>query len=157
MLSSDESKLSQIRTFARLLDSQFTISFLNIKFGIDPLLSLIPIFGPFTGLITGFGLMGMAHKHGISGEVRARMAKNILIDYFWSMIPVFGNIKDIFSRSNEKNLKILEDHWTRGLHQGTGAKIYLQTVAILFVFGLVSIMAFLFLIRWVVGLFLPMD
>ena len=157
MLSSDESKLSQMRKFARLLDSQFTIPFLNIKFGIDPLLSLIPILGPFSGLLTGFGLMGMAHRHGVSGEVRARMAKNIIIDYFWSMIPLFGNIKDIFLRSNEKNMKILEDHWIHGRHQGTGAKIYLQTVAIFFVFGLLSIVAFLVIVRYMVGLFLPMD
>lgn len=155
MQSTDESKLSQMRKFARLLDSQFTIPFLNIKFGIDPLLSLIPILGPFSGLLTGFWLMGMAHKHGISGEVRARMARNIIIDYFWSMVPVFGNINDIFLRSNEKNMKILEDHWILGHHKETGVKIYLQTVAILFVFGLLIIVAFLFLVRYMVGLFLP--
>ncbi|MFY7861095.1 MAG: DUF4112 domain-containing protein [Chitinophagales bacterium] len=155
--SSDDTKLSQIRIYAKLLDSQFTIPFLNIKFGMDPILSLMPILGPFSGLLTGFGLLGMAHKRGISGEVRARMAKNIFIDYFWSMIPVLGNIKDIFLRSNEKNLKILEDHWTQGLHQGTGAKICLQTIGILFVFGSLSMVAFLFLLRWIVSLFLPMN
>lgn len=122
----NQDKLEKIRRYARLLDSQFTIPFLNFKFGIDPLLSLIPGIGSFSGLVTGSILIYMAIRQGVSGQVRVMMIRNTIIDFLWGMFPILGNVKDFLYKSNIRNLTVLEEHWLEGQYTGTGAKQILQ-------------------------------
>ncbi len=135
-------KLEKLKRYAKLLDSQFRIPGTNFKFGIDPILSLIPFLGSFSGLITGFGLILMSHAHGVSGRAKAMMTKNIIIDYLWGMIPIIGNIKDFLYKSNEKNISILEEHLIENKHQGSGTGILIKLLVFVFVFFVISIILF---------------
>ena len=140
--SEQNEKLESIRRYARLLDSQFKVPFFSFRFGIDPLLSLIPVLGTFSGLVSGLILIYLSHKKGASGKVKALMFKNLLIDYLIGLIPVYGNIKDFFYKANQKNITLLEEHFLGGKHQGSGTRIFILIALIIILTLITSILLF---------------
>ncbi len=123
-----EEKLKNIRKLAKLLDSQFTLPGTNFKFGIDPILDLIPVIGSFSGFIVGFVLIWMARKNGAQGKVLLKMIGNIFIDFLVGLIPVLGNISDFVIKANVKNVRLLEEHFIEDKHQGSGIWIIISFI-----------------------------
>jgi hypothetical protein len=134
-------KLDDLKKYAKLLDSQFGIPGTKFRFGIDPLLSLIPVLGTFSGFITGLFFIFLSHSQGISGKVKVIMFRNVFIDFLIGLIPIYGNIKDFFYKANQKNMLLLEEHLLDGKHQGSGLKLFLiyLTVALLILFAIIGL------------------
>src|SRR6187551_3055593 len=110
--------LKNMESMAKLMDSQFTIPGTNIKFGLDALIGLIPGAGDFaTFLISGYMLTVLA-QNGASGFVLARMALNVLIDSLFGSIPILGDIFDVAFKSNQRNMKLMHEHYVEGRHRG---------------------------------------
>jgi hypothetical protein len=118
-------KLHSLKKYAKLLDSQFTIPGTKYTFGIDPLLSLVPVLGTFSGFITGLIFIFLSHSQGISGKVKVLMFRNIFIDFLIGLVPIYGNIKDFFYKANQKNMLLIEEHLLDGKHEGSGLKLFL--------------------------------
>lgn len=96
------------RIIATLLDSQF--SFLGIKFGIDPIMGIIPGVGSLFPACLSLYIVWIGYQHKIPQSDVARMILYIIIDFIIGSIPVLGVVADVFIRANEKNLQILEKH-----------------------------------------------
>ncbi|MBX9851312.1 MAG: DUF4112 domain-containing protein [Cytophagaceae bacterium] len=127
----DIKELQWAENLARLLDSKFTFPGTNFKFGIDPLIGLIPGLGDLTTFSISAVLLYTLTKHGSSRKVVILMTLNVLADTVIGGIPVIGNIFDFFYKANDKNIRLLKSHYHEGKHQGSGNGILL---AILFFF-----------------------
>lgn len=126
--------LKNLDSLAKLMDGKFTIPGTNIKFGLDALIGLIPGAGDFTTfLISGYMLTVLA-QNGASGFVLARMALNVLIDSLIGSIPILGDIFDVAFRANQRNMKLMHEHYVEGRHRGGAWKIILPLLLILLVF-----------------------
>jgi len=113
------------------MDSQFRFPGTNFKFGLDPLLNLVPFAGDMAGfLISGGLLLAMARK-GASNKLVVLMSLNILLDTVIGAIPVVGQIFDFFFKSNARNLKLIKAHYLENKHQGSGQNIIIWTLIIL--------------------------
>lgn len=127
-------KLRWVEHVARLMDSQFQVPGTNFKFGLDPLLSLIPVVGGFPSAAVSAMLIAVMMKHGASGELAAKMVANVAIDTIFGAVPILGNIFDFTFRANDRNVRLLREHYNEGKHQGTGkwfvAALLLGLVAI---------------------------
>jgi hypothetical protein len=109
-----------VEGFSKLMDSKFLIPGTNIRFGIDPILSLIPVLGDLiTYLISGMLIYTM-RTQGASREVVIRMIINSTLDAVIGAIPLVGTVFDVFYRSNDRNVKLLKEHYLEGKHQGSG-------------------------------------
>lgn len=93
------------KLLTKLLDSQFQV--LGIKFGIDPIIGLIPALGNMVTTLTSGYLFWLAWKVQVPGWVYVEMLVNIGLDALITAVPLLGNIFDIFYKANEKNLKLL--------------------------------------------------
>src|SRR5262249_32407787 len=124
--------LSLFRWWAELLDSRFRIPGTNIRFGIDPLLSLIPGLGDLSSPVFSIALMGQGLRQGVPRVVLARMLINALIDALIGTVPLAGNVADIFWRSNLVNLALLERHARPGRRPTRGDFVFVFGVAALF-------------------------
>lgn len=133
-LTEKQHKFRFLKAYAKLLDEQFTLPFLNFKFGIDPLLSLIPIVGSFAGLISGFIFILLSLQLGAEGKVIILMLKNIILDFIIGEIPIIGQLGDFVIKANEKNYKLIEAHYFEGKHKGSGAGIILGLLLFIIVF-----------------------
>lgn len=124
---------AHLRRLARLLDSQFQIG--GFKFGLDPILGLLPGIGDFIALMLSGGVLALAAKYGASRKLLILMALNVLLDAIVGSIPILGQIIDFFYKANDRNIRLLEKHYEQGKYMGSGKDV---VVIILIVLVLVS-------------------
>lgn len=110
-----------VRKVTRLMDEQFSVG--GFKFGIDPLLNLLPVAGDIGGYIISIALIITMVKHGASGKLAAKMLVNATLDAFIGAIPVLGWIFDFTYKANSRNLKLLSEHYTEGKHRGSARPV----------------------------------
>lgn len=101
---------SWLRRWASLLDSRFRVPGTNIRFGLDPILSLIPGLGDLASPVFTAALLAQVFRQRVPKVVVMRMLLNALIDAAIGAIPVAGQLGDIFFRANVRNLALLERH-----------------------------------------------
>lgn len=138
-------ELRWVERIAALLDSRFRIPGTNIRFGIDPIIGLIP----YAGELVTFGLSGLLVlsmiRHGASGQVVVRMLGNIALDAAAGFVPVLGDLFDIYYKANRRNFRLLMEHQAHGRHRGSawpwllGASLVLLAMFGLLIWGLVAV------------------
>ncbi|HEY0674448.1 MAG TPA: DUF4112 domain-containing protein, partial [Longimicrobiales bacterium] len=80
----------------------------KIRFGLDPLLGLLPGGGDaVTGAVATYAIV-LAARLGAPPAVIARMAVNVLVDVATGTIPLLGDLFDVGWKSNRKNVQLLE-------------------------------------------------
>lgn len=99
-----------LRWWADLLDSRFRVPGTRIRFGIDPLLSLLPGLGDLTSPVFAVVLIVQGLRQRVPRVVLLRMMFNALLDALIGAVPVLGNVGDVFWRANASNLALLERH-----------------------------------------------
>jgi hypothetical protein len=124
---------------ANLLDSKFRIPGTKFTFGFDPILGLIPILGDVSTFILSAIMITYMTKYGVSKKVLILMVLNIVLDALVGGIPVAGSIFDFVYKANDRNIKLLKEHYQEGRHEGSGTWIIL---AILFVFMVMFVLLF---------------
>jgi hypothetical protein len=105
-----------LRFWADLLDSRFRIPGTDIRFGIDPILTVV--------------LLVQGLRQHVPRVVMVRMVVNALIDALIGAIPVAGNIGDIFWRANNLNLALLERHAQAGRPPTAGDYAFVWLIAL---------------------------
>lgn len=137
-LAIDE-RLRWVEHVARLMDSQFRLPGTRFRFGLDPLLGLLPVVGDLSSTVVSVALLLTMMRHGASGAVVVRMVLNILIDTVIGAIPLIGNVFDFAYKSNERNVALLRRHYAEGRHPGSGkGLIALVLLLVLAVVGAVG-------------------
>ena len=101
-----EADLKTARFVATLLDAQFSV--FGFKFGLDPLVGLIPVVGDTIMLIASLYPIHVAQKHGLGKKVIRRMKLNIALDYLIGLMPIVGDFFDATFKANLKNVALLE-------------------------------------------------
>lgn len=98
------------RRLTRVMDLRFNV--FGIRFGIDPLLNVIPGMGNTIAAITSFYLMWIAYQLKVPSNVYLTMLWNIGVDYLFGVVPVVGVVFDIFYRANVRNFAVIEKYFT---------------------------------------------
>jgi hypothetical protein len=109
--------LLKAQKLANLTDSKIRIPLLGIRLGLDFLVGLIPVVGDLIMVGTSFTIVGMAKSMQVPRALRVSMVKNIAIDFLLGIIPFVGDLADLFYKSNQKNVRIMEKWWLSQQHQ----------------------------------------
>lgn len=96
------------RDLARILDSAFRVPGTRFRFGLDPLLGLVPGLGDAVGGGFGLYLLFQAYRAGAPAIVMFRMFANIAADVVLGGVPVVGDLFDAGYKANLRNLSLLE-------------------------------------------------
>lgn len=115
-MSSLSSHVSFARRLTQLMDIQYRI--LGVRFGIDPLLDIIPGFGNIISTGTSLYLFWLAYKIGVPANVYMRMLWNVFLDYLLGVVPFLGILFDAFFRANIKNFTMLEKYFDPDIIEG---------------------------------------
>lgn len=126
------SLLPWLRAWADVLDSRFRIPGTSIRFGIDPVLSLIPGLGDLASPIFAVAVIAHGIYRGVPRVVLLRMVLNALLDACVGVVPVAGTIADIFWRANLRNLALLERHARPGVTPTRADYVFVSVVAVVF-------------------------
>ncbi len=95
---------------ARFMDDVFTIPGTKIRFGLDPLIGLLPGLGATASAAVSLALIALSARRRLPKIVLARMALNVLINTGLDAVPVVGDALSIFFRSNARNYELLRKH-----------------------------------------------
>jgi len=126
-----------ISKFSYLMDEQFRFPGTQFRFGIDPILNLVPFVGDMAGLVISGGLLLAIARKGASNKLVVLMSANILLDATIGAIPLIGQIFDFFFKANKRNVKLLKEHYLENKHQGSGKNvIYLIVFIVIIVIAL---------------------
>lgn len=137
----DIPELRWIAGISRLMDSQFRFPGTRFRFGLDPILNLVPIAGDMAGfIISGLLMLAMARK-GASGKLVALMGINILLDATIGAIPVIGQIFDFFFKANDRNVRLMQEHYLENKHQGSGRGVVIWALVV--ILALLAIIGYL--------------
>lgn len=101
---------------ANFLDTAIVLPIFNIKLGADSLFGLVPVMGDFLSLLLSLSIIRDARTLGVPALLRAQMIKNVVLDFALGCLPVLGDIADVFFRSNQKNVRIIEKWWVAKHH-----------------------------------------
>jgi len=107
--------LPALRKWAVLLDSAFRVPGTQMRFGLDPIVGLIPGAGD---LVTAFfSVMILLHslRLGVPKIIIARMLLNTGADLVAGAVPLVGDLFDAGFKANLRNLALLERHAMTGV------------------------------------------
>jgi hypothetical protein len=143
------SRLDQLRRLARLFESAFQIPGTNIRFGLDPIIGLVPGIGDLAAPVLTIMILWHAAALRVPKIVLARMVLNTLIDVLLGVIPVAGDLFDVAWKSNDWNLALVERHAVQGARATSGDWLFV-ILAVLVVIGvsLIPLLAMAWLLIW---------
>jgi hypothetical protein len=124
--------LPLLRRWADLLDSRFVIPGTSIRFGLDPVVSLVPVVGELASPVFAMLLLVQGARQGVPKVVLVRMLLNAFVDALIGAVPVAGSVADIFWRANRRNMALLERHARPGVAPTQGDYAFVFGMAMLF-------------------------
>lgn len=108
----DERLKRHLELISRWMDSAFIVPGTGWRFGLDPLLGLLPGFGDSATTIVSLYVLFMASRLGVPRITLARMALNVAIDSILGSVPLVGDFFDAWWKSNVRNMELLRRHAT---------------------------------------------
>ena len=100
----------RLDALARFLDSAIRVPGINVRFGADALLNLLPGIGTLTSKGMSAYLIWEARRLGVPTRTLVRMASNVGLDFVISAVPIVNSVGDVFFRSNLRNMCVLREH-----------------------------------------------
>jgi hypothetical protein len=98
------------RWLALIMDEFIRVPGTKFRFGLDPLLGLIPGIGDTSSaLVSAFALI-QAVRVGVPKILLARMSLNILLNEIIGIVPVIGDAFSFWFKSNARNYEIIRSH-----------------------------------------------
>lgn len=146
-------KLKWVEQIAYILDERFRIPGTNFRFGLDPILNLIPVAGDLSGFLLSSALILTMAKNGASGKVVALMTINAILDATIGAIPILGQIFDFFYKANSKNIRLLKEHYEEGKHLGSGKGVWITAILVFIVLFILFLYLIWVLFAWFINLF----
>lgn len=148
-----EDPLARARILTRLLDSAARVPGTAFRFGLDPLLGLVPGLGDMAGAALSGYVVILASRLGAPKTVLVRMLANVAIDTAVGTIPVAGDLFDAGWKANTRNLALLERHVGQPTHERPASRTAVWlTVAVLLLLALGAVAVTVLLVRLVLGM-----
>jgi hypothetical protein len=94
-------------------DSALTVPGTRFRFGLDPIIGLIPG-GDAVGGALSLSVLVLGLQYRLPVWVLWRMVFNIAVDTAVGFVPVVGDLFDFGFRANQRNMQLLRDHTERG-------------------------------------------
>lgn len=108
-------QLSALRRWAVLLDSLFRVPGTSIRFGLDPIVGLIPGLGDLASPLYTALILVEGYRRRVPGVVQGRMVLNAAIDMAMGLVPLLGDVGDVAWKANLRNMALLERHARPGV------------------------------------------
>ena len=136
------------RWVALVMDELIAFPRSKFKFGLDPLIGLIPGIGDTASAIVSALLLIQAARRGLPRILLARMSLNILINEIVGIIPGLGDAFSFWFKSNKRNYELLLAHTEQPRRSQTWDWVFvIATLAVLFLIVAIGILVSLLVLR----------
>ena len=143
-----EQRLDVLRRVSRMLDSALPIPGTTLRFGLDPVLGLVPGLGDLVSPLFAISVLWQARDLGIPRVVQLRMVFNVAIDALAGMVPIAGDLFDVAWKANDRNLALLDRHAYEERRPSGGDWLFVGLMATMLL--AIALVPFLFL-GWLIA------
>lgn len=105
--------LERVHLVSRLLDDAFRIPGTDIRFGLDPVLGILPVAGDAVATMVSLYPVAEAYRLGVPRRTLAWMLGRIAVDAVVGSVPLVGPVFDTVWKANVRNRRTLERYVTR--------------------------------------------
>ncbi len=142
-----QKRVQRVRQLAKLLDEAILIPGTNKRIGLDPIIGLIPGGGDTVTMLMSAYIVVEAALLGLPATTLLQMVGNIVIDALAGTVPVVGDLFDVVSKANTRNLKLLDAHLAQPEFRAKSDKLLVIFIVMLLVtvivsFGLLAALVF---------------
>ena len=120
----NQARLDLLRRWAVLLDSAFRLPGTNFRFGVDAILGLVPGLGDLSAPIYAAFILVTGFRMRVPAVVMLRMVMNAALDMLMGLVPLLGDVGDVFWKANLRNMTLLERHARPGVPARRGDYIF---------------------------------
>ncbi len=100
--------LERVRTVSSWMDTRYRVPGTSYRFGLDPIISLLPVIGDTASLLISVYPILEAKRAGVRRRTLAKMLANLGLDWLVGLVPLIGVIPDAWYKANTRNLSLLE-------------------------------------------------
>lgn len=80
------------------------------KYGLDPILGLVPVYGDIISLIFSLYILWVGKKMLVPNDKYQEMLRNVFLDALIGFIPFLGDVADFTFKANSKNMEIIRKY-----------------------------------------------
>jgi hypothetical protein len=125
----NRARFARLRWWQVRLDEAFRVPGTPIRFGWDAILGIVPGTGDLVGVLFGLTVLWHAHRMRVPRVVQARMFVNLAVDVALGVVPLAGDVADVFWKANTRNLALLERHVAPERPATRGDWVFVSVVA----------------------------
>ena len=96
------------------LDSRFEVPVLGWRFGLYPVIGLIPGVGDFLTFIPSVMILLGGVRAGVPKVTLVRMGINIALDFGLGALPFVGDLFDAWFKANQRNISLIQRSRVQG-------------------------------------------
>ena len=105
-----QAAMARLDRYATLLDARFRVPGTRIRFGLDPIIGLLPGIGDVLGLALSLYVVVEAIRLGVSKRVLFRMLRNVGLEALVGVVPLLGDVIDVAVKVNLRNAALLRSY-----------------------------------------------
>ena len=140
----------ELDVLARLMDAVFRVPGLGWRFGLDPILGLVPMVGDLITTAVSVYILLAGLRYGVPKITLVRMAMNVAIDMIVGSVPLVGDLFDAYWKSNVRNLALLRQRVSVSGRRGADFSDWLF-VGLIVVLLVALVLGGVALLVWAVG------
>jgi hypothetical protein len=137
------------RLIALFMDDLFPVPGTTRRFGLNPVLDLIPAIGDASAAVVSAITLFVAARNRVPKVVITRMGLNILINALIGIIPGVGEVFAFWFRPSHRNYELLKKH----MPSASGSARPSTRSDTVFVFAIIAVVLSIFAVCVVAGLF----
>jgi hypothetical protein len=142
-----------LRRIAWIMDDLIRVPGTSRRFGLDPVLGLIPGGGDIAGGVLSAYILVAASRLGAPSSVIMRMGWNVVVDTVLGAVPLLGDLFDASWKANRRNVALLDSYLDRPLSVGRSSRLVLAGVLLgiaVVAIGMATLTVLA--VRWLIGL-----
>jgi hypothetical protein len=140
----------ELDILVQLMDTMFRVPGLGWRFGLDPIIGLIPVVGDLVATLVSLYIILAALRYGVSKVTIVRMGMNVGIDLVLGSLPFVGDVFDVWWKANQRNVQLVRQRVRVAGRRGADASDWLFVGFVLAVL-LALLLGGLALLGWAVG------
>ncbi|PSP53617.1 DUF4112 domain-containing protein [Halobacteriales archaeon QH_3_68_24] len=102
----DSAALDRMDLAATVLDDGLRVPGTDFKFGLDPLIGVLPVAGDTVAMALSLYIVVEAVFAGVSLSTVARMLCNVAVDWVAGSVPLVGDLFDAGWKANRRNVNL---------------------------------------------------
>lgn len=106
---SDRQVRPWVEKMARMMDTAYRVPGTKYRFGLDPIIGLVPVLGDTVTLVIGLGMLREARRLELGAGVMVRMVWNLALDWLVGLVPGLDIILDTAVKAHTKNARLLKE------------------------------------------------